>query len=97
MEILLFQYSITCFKSILNSFMLALKNLIGTILTKSISTCSVSRYATSRIFVQIHLHLSYFGIIFVYCGQICESLTSGPSHAIDITREVGIGACAVQA
>ena len=29
-------------------------------------------------------------LIFPFCGQICESLTSGPSHAIDITREVGI-------
>lgn len=25
-----------------------------------------------------------------FCGQICESLTSGPCHAIDITREVSI-------
>lgn len=28
--------------------------------------------------------------IFCMLWQICESLTSGPSHAVDITREVGI-------
>ena len=29
-------------------------------------------------------------IFFFHCGQICESLTSGPCHAIDITREVSM-------
>lgn len=48
-----------------------------------------------NISVSIHLFEVWVCSLSVYllnCCQICESLTSGPSHAIDITREVIIKA-----
>lgn len=45
----------------------------------------VVRIFFSRLSHLLRFHSSF---LFLYFGQICESLTSGPCHAIDITREV---------
>lgn len=47
-------------------------------------------FMRSRVEEIMSLFFIFELIYFVYCLQICESLTSGPCHAIDITREVGV-------